>query len=272
MDTTVITELDFGLTVEQTQEFEAVAAETNLKINVLDQSAALQKARRIIEAGRLVESGTRHNTTFTLACFFNSQGFEREDAITSIMKILYATPREYFSKGSTPDYWRKETERLVTYVFDNDMTLGNNKEVTIYKSEILAILQCGAFKRKQMLLAMLVTSKRYGPTFYLTTNTAKAMIGTNSNDTVTSAIKELVEKGYVEYRRKGEVDRARSLETGQVRYKPNKYRVLIPKPAEDEPSVIVTEENNIIEIARKLCDIREIRKYVKRREFENRWR
>lgn len=272
MDTTVITELDFGLTVEQTQEFEAVAAETNLKINVLDQSAALQKARRIIEAGRLVESGTRHNTTFTLACFFNSQGFEREDAITSIMEILYATPREYFSKGSTPDYWRKETERLVTYVFDNDMTLGNNKEVTIYKSEILAILQCGAFKRKQMLLAMLVTSKRYGPTFYLTTNTAKAMIGTNSNDTVTSAIKELVEKGYVEYRRKGEVDRARSLETGQVRYKPNKYRVLIPKPAEDEPSVIVTEENNIIEIARKLCDIREIRKYVKRREFENRWR
>ncbi len=273
MDTTAITDLDFGLTEEQTQEFEAVAAETNILVNVLDQSAALQKARRILEAGRLTESNTRHNTTFTLACFFNSQGFERAEAVEAIMEILLATPREYFSKGSMPDFWLKEAKRLVNYVYDNDLSLGNtDKPVKVYRSEILAILQAGTFKQKQMLFAMLVTSKRYGPTFYLTTKTAMKMIGTKSRETVQNAIKALVKKGYVEYRRKGEIDRARSLELGRPRYKPNKYRLLLDEPAADEPSVEVTSDSSVVEVARQLCDIKEIRKYVKRYEFDHRWR
>jgi len=272
MDAGIITDSDFDLTEEQTREFEAVAAETDIMVNVSDHSAALQKARRILEAGRLTESNTRHSTTFTLACFYNSQGFEKEEAVEAIMEILLATPREYFSKGSEPDYWLKETKRLVDYVFNNDYTIGNSdKPVTIYKSEILAILQCGTFKQKQMLYAMLVTSKRYGPTFYLTTKTAMQMIGTNSRETVQNAIKTLVKKGYVEYRRKNEIDRARSLETGQVRHKPNKYRLLLDKPDENEPSVEATNEHTIVDIARKLCEVKEIRQYVKRSEFDNRW-
>ena len=272
MDTTVITDLDFGLTDEQTQEFEAVAAETDITVNVLDLSAALQKAGRILEAGRLVASNTRHDTTIILACFFNSQGFEREDAVETILEILHNTPREYFSKDSTPELWRKETERLTKYVFEKDLTLGNvNKPIRIYKSEILAVLQCGTFRQKQMLYSMLVTSKRYGKTFYLTTNTAMKMIGTTSRDTVQRAIKELEKNGFIEYRRKGEIDFARTRETGQVRHKPNKYRLLIAEPAENEPSIEVTANQNIIDVAYALCDVKEIRTYVKRWEFEHRW-
>ncbi|MBA2869982.1 hypothetical protein HNQ85_000240 [Anoxybacillus calidus] len=272
MDASVITGVDFGLTDEQAQEFEAVATETDISVNILDESAALQKARRILEAGRLTESNTRHNTTFILACFFNSQGFEQEEAVEAIMEILLNTPREYFNKGSTPDYWLKEARRLVAYVYDKNITLGNaDKPVKIYKSEILAVLQCGTFRQKQMLYAMLVTSKRYGPTFYLTTSTAMKMIGTNSRQTVQNAIKALVEKGFVEYRRKGEIDQARSRETGQVRHKPNKYRLLIDKPAEDEPAIEVTSNQNIVDVAYLLCDVKEIRQYVKRYEFESRW-
>jgi len=271
MDTSVITDADFGLTDEQAQEFEAVAAETDISVNILDESAALQKVRRILEAGRLTESNTRHNTTFILACFFNSQGFEPEEAVEAIMEILHNTPRDYFSKGSTPDYWLKEARRLVAYVYDKNLTLGNaDKPVRIYKSEILAILQCGTFRQKQMLYAMLVTSKRYGPTFYLPTSTAMKMIGTTSRQTVQNAIKELVKKGFVEYRRKGEIDLARSRETGQVRHKPNKYRLLIGEPAEGEPFIEVTNQN-LIDVAYQLCDVKEIRQYVKRYEFEHRW-
>ncbi len=272
MDSSIITDADFGLTDDQAREFEAVAVETDISVNVVDQSAALQKARRILEAGRLTESNTRHNTTFTLACFYNSQGFEREEAVEAIMTILHNTPPEYFSKGSSPELWRKEAVRLVNYAYDKDMRLGNaDKPVRIYKSEILAVLQCGTFKQKQMLYAMLVTSKRYGPTFYLTTKTAKQMIGTTSSETVQNSIAALVKKGYVEYRRKGEIDKARSLETGQVRHKPNKYRLLLDEPAADEPSVEATNDQTVVDVARKLCDVKEIKQYVKRSEYSNRW-
>ncbi|MDM5197867.1 hypothetical protein QUF79_07545 [Fictibacillus enclensis] len=272
MDTGLITDNDFDLTDRQAEEFEIIARETDITANVIDQSAALQKARRILEVGRLTESNTRHTTTFTLACFYNSQGLEREEAVDAIMEILLATPSDYFSKGSTPDFWLKEARRLVNYVFDNDFTLGtSDKPVTIYKSEILVILQCGTFRQKQLLYAMLVTSKRYGPTFYLTTKTAMKMIGTTSRETVQNAIRTLVEKGYVEYRRKGELDKARSLETGQVRHKPNKYRLLLGEPASDEPHVEASSEHSIVDVALELCEVREIKQYVKRTEFTNRW-
>jgi hypothetical protein len=272
MDSTIITDADLGLTHEQASEFETVAAETNIMANVIDVSAALQKARRILEAGRLTESNSRHSTTLTLACFYNSQGFEPEEAVAAIMEILYATPPQYFSKGSSPEHWLKEAERLVAYAYEKDMKLGNaDMIITIYKSEILAVLQCGTFKQKQMLYAMLVTSKRYGPTFYLKTKTAMTMIGTTSRETVQTAIKKLVEKGYVEYRRKGEVDMAKSLELGQFRHKPNKYRLLLPEVQPGEPSVEVSNEHSVVDVALKLCDVKEIKRYVKRREYESRW-
>ncbi|MET3507646.1 TOTE conflict system archaeo-eukaryotic primase domain-containing protein [Halalkalibacter oceani] len=273
MDATIISEQYFGLTDEQAQEFEAVALETNLSVNAFDQSKALQKAARILEVGRLTESNTRHNTTFILACFFNSQGFEREEAVEAIMEILLNTPREYFSKGSTPDHWRKEAVRLTDYAFDNDMTIRDaDKAIRIYKSEILAVLQCGTFRQKQMAFAMLVTAKRYGQTFYLTTKTAMEMIGTKSRQTVQNAIRALVEGGFIEYRRKGEIDHAKTKETGQVRHKPNKYRLLIDEPPEDDPLIEVTNDYSLVDVAFELCDVREIRQYVKRYEYDNRWR
>src|SRR5699024_9086447 len=167
MSADAIMEIDFGITVEQAEEFERVVQETDITANVLDKSEALQNVRKIIEKGRLVASGTRHKTTYSIACFGNMQGWEREETVEVIMDILLNTPREYFSKGSKPDYWHKEAIRLVDYVFDNNKTLGNaDKPVTIYKSEIIEVLKVGTFRQKQLAYAMLVTSKRYGRVFY----------------------------------------------------------------------------------------------------------
>lgn len=269
----VITDSTIDLTDEQVTEFEEVVASTDITVNAVDLSGALQRAKRILDNGRLTESNSRHKVTYTLACFGNSHGWEREETISVIMDVLLATPREYFSEGSTPEYWLKEAERLVEYAYNNDKTIqGSDKPITIYKSEILAVLNVGTFRQKQLAYAMLATSKRYGNIFYLTMNTAMKMIGTKSKPTVSNAIKKLVEVGFIEYHRKGEVDRARSLEIGQVRYKPNKYRLAIKKPDENEASVDVEQGKDMVEVALMLCDIQEIRRYVKRYEYDNRWK
>ncbi|MTW85093.1 hypothetical protein F3157_05400 [Virgibacillus dakarensis] len=268
-----VTDSRIDLTDEQITEFEEIAASTDISVNAIDLSGALHKAAKIIEVGRLTESNSRHKVTYTLARFGNTQGWEREETVSVIMDVLLATPREYFSKGSTPDYWESEANRLVDYAYDNDKTImGTDRPLTIYKSEILAVLDCGTFRQKQLAYAMLVTSKRYGNTFYLTINTAMQMIGTKSRQTVENAIKKLVECGFIEYKRKGEIDHALSKEVGQARFKPNKYRLAINKPEHNEVSVKVTKDNDLIEVALMLCDVKEIRRHVKRYEFDNRWK
>lgn len=273
MPAEVITDQNIDLTEEQKEEFERVAASTDITVNAIDMSQALRNAAKIIETGRLTASGTRHKTTYTLALFGNTHGWEREETVEVIMDVLLNTPREYFSEGSTPEYWLKEAKRLVDYVYDNDMTIvGTDRDLVIYKSEILAVLSVGTFRQKQLAYAMLVTSKRFGNIFYLTINTAMKMIGTNSRETVQNAIQKLIDCGFIKYHRKAELDKARSLEVGAPRYKPNKYRLAIEKPQEGEEFVKVSKDKDLIEVALLLCDEKEIRQYVKRREYDNRWK
>lgn len=257
------------LTVAQEAEFRKVVERTDTTVNVVDTSKALRKAAEILDAGRLIASNTRHSTTLTLASFFNSQGIEAADAIESIMEVLRNTPRDYFSKGSTPAHWQKETERIVKIAYERNYTLGNaDRPITIYKSEIIAVLGVGTFRQKQLAYAMLSTSKRYGGVFYLTMNSAMRMIDTKSRQTVQSAIVRLVERGFIEYVRKGEVDKARSAELGQTRFKPNKYRLLLDEPTDGEKSVEVTSEQTIVDVAYLLCDdVKELRQNVSRREY-----
>lgn len=269
----LVTDSVMDLSEEQITEFEQVAASTDITINATDMSQALQNAAKIIEIGRLQQSGTRHKTTYTLALFGNTQGWDGDETVGVIMDILLATPPEYFSEGSTPEYWLKEARRLVNYVFVNDKTIiGSDKELVIYKSEILAVLTVGTFRQKQLAYAMLITSKRFGNIFYLTRKTAMRMIGTSSHETVQNGIEKLIDIGFIKYHRKAEVDKARSLEVGQVRYKPNKYRLAIEEPDEGEKSVTISKDKDMIEVALMLCDANEIRKYVKRYEFDKRWK
>lgn len=272
MDANIVLDAIIELTDEQQAEFDEIVSKTDTSITIVDTSKALRKAARILEAGRLTESGTRHNTTFTLACFFNSQGFEPDEAVDAIMEILLNTPRDYFSKGSTPEFWLKETKRLVKYVYEKDIQLGNaHKEIKIYKSEILEVLKVGTFRQKQLAYAMLVTSKRYGKVFYLTESTAMKMIGTKSKGTIQNAIKKLVDAGFIEYVRKAELDVAKSKETRRACYKPNKYRLLINEPPAGDESIKTTGADSLIDVTYSLCSTDEIKTYVKRWEFEKRW-
>jgi hypothetical protein len=123
-----------------------------------------------------------------------------------------------------------------------------------------------------MLFAMLVTSKRYGRSFYLARSTAMKMIGTNSRDTANRTIKKLVDGGYVEHMRKGELDQARSRQVGHAFYKPNKYRLLLDPPSESDKSVKVTPNESLVDVVYLLCDPKEVRRYVKRTEYNSKWR
>lgn len=272
MDHSLILDALIDLTPEQEAEFKEVVERTDVDVTVVSQSQAFAKVTRILNAGQLLRSNTRHETTVLLAAFCNSQGYEQDDAIELILEVLHNTPAEYFSKGSTPELWEKETRRIVKLAFERDYKLGNaDKTITIYRSEILAVLSVGTFRQKQLAYAMLVTSKRYGPTFYLTMSTAMKMIGTTARATVNSAIKKLVEVGFIEYVRKGEIDKGRSRAEGRPLYKPNRYRILIEKPKADEQSVEVMPAQSLVDVSYLLLDEQEIKRIISRKEYGNRW-
>jgi hypothetical protein len=269
MDTEFIADAKF----DEVAEFNEVAEATDITINTADYSVGLQKAVRLLGAGRLIESNTRHDATFVLARLFYSQGFDPNEAVGAIMQVLNATPRDYFSADSTPEYWNKETERLVNLVYERGYSFGNDDQsVTLYKSEILAILQCGTFRTKQVLYAMLVMSKRYGNPFYFTINSLMKVLGTNSRDTVQKGIERLEKGGYIEYVRRAEVDKGKSREAGHTHYKPNLYRILITEPDEDDMSIEVNGKQPLQEVVYGLLNKKELKKQIGRREFENRWK
>lgn len=273
MDAALIVDGAIELTQEQEAEFREIVKRTDVSKTTVTATQSMRKAARILKAGRLTASGTRNDTTHLLAKFFYSQGVDEADAIEQIMDVLLNTPREYFDKKSTPEHWRKETERLVYDAYRKGYTLGNaDKEITIYKSEILAVLGVGTFRQKQLAYAMLVASKRFGDVFYLTMNTAMEMLGTKSRDTVNNGIKKLVAVGFMEYRRKAEVDKARSHELGRLVHKPNLYSLLIDKPAADEKSVTVKPDKSMMEVAHMLCDKSELKRVISRWEFDSRWK
>lgn len=96
-------------------------------------------------------------------------------------------------------------------------------------------------------------------------NTAMQMIGTKAKSTFSNAIKRLVE-----YVRKGEIDKGRSRELCRPIYKPNRYRILVDKPKVDEQSVDVTEERSLVDVSYMLFDAIELKRVIKRTEFEGR--
>jgi len=272
MDHSVIMDALIELTQEQTEDYEAVVRATDTTVNVVTEEKAFGKVREILKAGRLLHSGSRHNTTVLLASFFNTQGYEREDAKMLILDIMDNTPTEFFSKTTTREFIERETERIVNLAYDNDYKLGNSEQrITIYKSEILAVLKVGTFRQKQLAYAMLITSKRYGDVFYLTMKTAMNMIGTSAKQTVDTGIKKLAKVGFIEYVSKGQVDKARSMGAGSLRYKPNRYRLLIEKPQADDCSIEVMTNQTLVDVTELLLDKTELLEYVKRSEFAGRW-
>lgn len=272
MDHTIILDALVELTQKQTEDFDAVVRATDTTVNVVTQEKAFGKVRDILTAGQLLHSSSRHDTTVLLASFCNTQGYERDEAKAIILDILYATPSEFFNKTTTRELIDRETNRIVNLAYDSDYKLGNSEQrITIYKSEILAVLKVGTFRQKQMAYAMLITSKRYGDVFYLTMTTAMAMLGTSAKQTVATAIEKLVEVGFIDYVGKGQVDKARSMGTGSRRFKPNRYRLLIEKPKVDDRSVEVTTDQTLVDVTDLLLDKAELSKHVKRSEYTNRW-
>lgn len=272
MDHSVILDALIELTDEQQAEFQRVAEQTNTQVNVATVERSYAKVTQILDGRRLLYPNTRHEVTLLLASFFNSQGYERDEAVMHIMSVLENTPPSYFSEGSKPEFWRKEATRLVDLAFDNDYRLGNDdRPLTLYKSEMLAVLSVGTFRQKQLAYAMLITSKRYGSTFYLTVNTGMQMLGTKSRSLVQTAIQKLIDVEFIECVARGEIDAVKSTATGHAYYKPNKYRLLIDKPQADEQSVEVGANQQLVDIAYLLFDRAELRRVIKRTEFTNRW-
>lgn len=250
-----------------------VVSSINMEVGTYDMSDAMQKVAAVIEEGKLPYPNSRHNYTYLLALFANTNGLEKSDSIALIMDVLHGTPNEYFSEGSTPEHWKNEAVRLTDYVFDNDKVLtGMSSEVEVTKAEMTQVLSAGTFKQKQVAFAMLVHSKRYGNKFYMTYKQITDMTGIGSNHTVSSALNKLNENGFMEFVRKNEADKA-SLKNGIYKSLPNKYLIkqVEYENEQQKKSVSVGADTDLREIAFKLFTVQEVKQFVKRKEFANNW-
>lgn len=277
-------EADYNSIVENTKANEINPQKNHSKVNGINlqknQSKANEislqknqsKANEILQNGQLINCNTRHDTTVLLATFCNTNHYEYKESVDLIMSILCNTPRTYFSKDSTPEYWKSETERIVKLAMEHNYKLGNStSKITVYKSEIISILKVGTFRQKQLAYAMLITSKLHGSTFFLSTKTAMRMLETNSHQTIQSAIEKLVKVGFIEYVRKGEIDKIKSIQKGHAYYLPNLYRILIEEPCLDEKCIEISPSLPLVDVSYLLLNLSDIKKVVKRSEFKNRW-
>lgn len=261
------------LTNQQAADVEEVASKTqNLDATVKTADELEMEAAEILNLGRLKYPNTRHKTTLLLATFLLSYGWDEEDVVDRILELLHNTPREFFSKDSTPEFWEKETKRLVNYVFENNWALVSRaKDIKLYKSELLRVLEAKSLNQKLILFAMLVHSKRYArkdSVFWMTYDTLEKMTGL-TRATLISNINKLEDAGLVTVVERNVVDKALSKEKGFAYKKPNKYVVNIPEPQKEEQYIVIPakEEVNLFESVVKLIPQEECKKKVPRSQY-----
>jgi len=218
----------------------------------LDDNVEIESIETVLDAGMLVESGSRHNVTLGIAALYNTEGRTEEDALDVIWSILTYT----FNKHRTMigSSWnlsslRKETERVVGVCYKSDLKIGAEKRnVYISKEDILYVLQAKKQVEREILLAMLVHSRKYANNdgvFYLTNN-QMVKYGITSNRSRTKAYRERLEQqGLIETVKQNEyTGRKMITDSGtELAIKdPNKYKVL-GAPDQNEAGTLINKVN-----------------------------
>lgn len=178
-------------------------------------------ANALIKNGQLFEANTRHIATYSLACYAFINSYTMMEAHNLIMSILSNTPRHYFSRGTTTEFMEQEAARLISAVYTNQFPIFFNMkaEIKVCKSEIEAVLKAGTFAQTRLAFAMLLASKKFGRTFYLTINKSLELLNTKHRGTIQNAQKQLIKTGFVKQAEKTTVDKVKSKTAGHTIYK-----------------------------------------------------
>lgn len=250
--------------------------QANMNENNVDQYNGFANA--LIKNGQLFEANTRHVATYSLACYAFINNYTMMEAHNLIMSILSNTPRDYYSRDTTPEFMEQEAARLISAVYTKQypIFLNMKAEIKVCKSEIEAVLKVGTFAQTRLAFAMLLASKKFGRTFYLTINKSLELLNTKHRGTIQNAQKQLIKTGFVKQAEKTTVDKVKSKTAGHTIYKKTIFILnesIIFK--ENEPHIIVNYDAQIDSFkntVHALFTQNELKILTSPRKFKSHWK
>ena len=265
-----------SLNTEQVKQFNHTAQEVN--INTAEIEGILGYVKDILKLGHIKQSGTRNNMTLGLAIYLKEYyGLDQEQATKDITQIMLNSKKNN-TVSSTEQFIIKETARIVNVVYKYDYKLTKrNKDVEIYKQEILDLLAIKERHLKVIYFIHLVQSKRYAKAnghYFITYDTMYAMGAPKNNKNVAKYIKELELRGYLEVIQRKVWDVDRITTENKAVYKPNVYKVKkIVTPESDIDSITIKDNQELSldkllkEFADNFNDI-DLKSYLPRKQLE----
>lgn len=263
-----------SLEVRQRKLLDQVVTASDMAGKTVDECYAY--AEEILTLNQLKYPHTRHNTTLLLARYFNSRGLDKQLALDMIEAVIANTPAEYFNSGTTEQYRLSEITRIVNLAYDRNYTIeGSKSSVEVSKNEMLEVLKAKTLTQKQVLLAMLIHSKRVAKKnghFYMAYSTLTRMAGMSetNNSNMKKNIDALVKQGFVEVVSSNEIDKEMSKVLGKPYKKPNVYKVNVVAEESTEVFEIDCDGNVALEdLTVRIVAEEEIKKIISKSQYYN---
>lgn len=263
-----------SLEVRQRKMLDHVTSATDMAGKTVEECYSY--AEEILTLGQLKYPNTRHNTTLLLARYFNSKGTDRKTALNMIESVILSTPSEYFNKGTTEDFRVAEVKRIVDLAYDRNYTIeGSKSSVEVNKNEMIEVLSAKTLAQKQILLAMLIHSKRVAKKnghFYMAYSTLSKMAGMSgtNNSNIKKNVDALAKQGFLEVISSNVLDKEMSKILGRPYKKPNVYKVTVQAEETEEVFEVDCEGKiELTDLTVKLVKEEEIKKIISKSQFYN---
>lgn len=232
-----------------------------------DEKITIEYIKTIEEQG-IKQVGTRHNYLLTLCRYYKYLGMAPEENESSLIDWIDRQNPERYTTKIEESY--KEISNMVKHAYDNDISLiMEQKDITIYYSEMLEIMKAKSKNEKLLLYAMLIHSKKYSNNkgiFFMTYNQMVNATGLGER-TVRRLVNKLEDQGLIII-----VERNRKVlnVTGNtISKKPNKYKInLNSYDIEESNCIIITDNHDFNNSLLSLIDINELHTILPRRHYE----
>ncbi|MEB5650187.1 hypothetical protein MXF31_11090 [Mammaliicoccus sciuri] len=277
-------ELEFSelqpITLDEKQAKELTETISSINTNTVDLENTLQYVDDILALGHIKQSGTRNNMTLALAIYLKEHyGAHQEDVTNHIIDIMLTSKNEHGTVSSSEKFIKTETKRIVDVVYKYDYKLiKKNRDVEIYRDEVLDILNIKEKHLKQLYLIHLIQSKRHAKAnghYFITYDTMSNMGATKNRKSLAKYLKVLEDRELIEVvqRKVWDIDRLKT--EGKSVYKPNLYKVKkIVTSKGDIDSITIKDNQNLDldELLKKFADNFndiDLKTYLPRKQYES---
>ena len=251
-----------------------------INTNTIDLENTLQYVEDVLAYGHIKQSGTRNNMTLALAIYLKEHyGAQQEDVFKHITDIMLTSKQEHDTVSSTEKFIKSETKRIVNVVYKYDYKLiKKNRDVEIYKQEVLEILNIKEKHLKQLYLIHLIQSKRHAKAngdYYITYATMSKMGATKNTKSLAKYLRDLEDRDLIEVveRKVWDIDRLKT--EGKSVYKPNIYRAKKIVTSKNDVDSITIRDNQELDLNRFLKSLTEhftdieLKKFLPRKQYES---